>query len=330
MSLYKLRDWVQEDKLNINYLCQNECPGAIQLIEEKFLDKMVNDPIYKQSWDYLSKNSTYEAILLLEKNFDKINFYELSKNTCPKAIEIIKKNIENGKNIGWSMINANNSIEAINLLKKNPDKIWISCLCRNNSSLVTSLLEMIPDANEKLDYFFLSFNEANWALDLLEKEYKRDGSNLKLEYLCSNESARAIDIVKKTMTNNINYWVPLSSNSNAIDLLEQNKEHIDFGGLLRNSSPRAIKLIEELIEKNSALKSDYDMNILSENPHAINFLEKNPDLIDWVRISKNPAIFEINKKYLKERINIFLEELCIKVFHPRNEGRLWCFDDYET
>jgi hypothetical protein len=327
MSLYKLRDWIQEDKLNINFLCQNECLGAIQLIEEKFLDKMVNDPICKESWNYLSKNSTYEAVLLLEKNFDEINFYELSKNTCPKAIEIIKKNIENGKNIGWSMINANNSIEAINLLKENPDKLWISCLCRNNSSLVPSLLEMIPDANEKLDYFFLAFNKADWALDLLEKEYKKEESNLKLEHLCSNESMRAINIVKKTMTNNMNYWVPLSSNSMAIDLLEQNKEHIDFEQLLRNSSPRAIKLIEELIEKNNALKTDYDMSILSENFHAIDFLEKNRDLIDWTRISKNPAIFEINKKYLKERIDIFLEELCINVFHPRNEGRLWFIDE---
>jgi hypothetical protein len=75
MSLYKLRDWIQEDKLNINYLCQNECPGAIQLIEEKFLDKIVNDPIYKQSWYYLSKNSTYEAVLLIE-------------NGCPYGDEI--------------------------------------------------------------------------------------------------------------------------------------------------------------------------------------------------------------------------------------------------
>ena len=100
MSLYKLRDWIQEDKLNINFLYQNKCLGAIQLIEEKFLDKMVNDPIYKQSWYYLSKNSTYEEVLLLEKNFDEINFYELSKNTCPKAIEIIKKILKIAKIYG--------------------------------------------------------------------------------------------------------------------------------------------------------------------------------------------------------------------------------------
>jgi hypothetical protein len=104
---------------------------------------------------------------------------------------------------------------------------------------------------------------------------------------------------------------------------------INFEGLLMNKSPFAIKLIEELIKEKIVSVSDYNIDFLSENPYAINFLEKNRDLICYFRISQNPEIFEINKQYLKERIDIFREELCIKVFHPKNEGKLWFLDEYD-
>lgn len=325
MSLYKLRDWIDEDKLNINFLCQNISPFAMDLLEKKFLDKMINNSQYKEAWNYLSKNPSDKAIKILEKNMNKINFYELSKNTNPKAIHILKNNMD--KNIGWSMINANSSPEAIDLLKQNPNKIWMSCLCRNKSPLVPLLLELVPDFANSLNYFFLSFNNSDWAIDLLEKELQKEIPLINISDLSQNCSRRAVNILKKNL-DKIN-WAHLSTNSAALDLLEKNKEMIDFSGLLLNESPFTIKLIEYLIEEKIVSISDYNVSILSENPYAIHFLEKNQDLICYARISKNPEIFEINKQYLKERIDIFREELCIKVFHPKNEGKLWFFDEYE-
>ena len=53
----------------------------------------------------------------------------------------------------------------------------------------------------------------------------------------------------------------LSMNSNAIPILEQNPDKIDWFWL-------------------------------SLNPNAIHLLEQNPDKIDWTSFSGNPAIFE--------------------------------------
>jgi hypothetical protein len=33
------------------------------------------------------------------------------------------------------------------------------------------------------------------------------------------------------------------------------------------------------------------------NPNAIHILEQNPDKIDWVKLSKNPSIFETKYDY---------------------------------
>jgi predicted Ser/Thr protein kinase len=65
--------------------------NAIHLLE-KNIDKI--------DWDYLSGN--FNAIHILEKNMDKINWNYLSSN--PNAINILKKNISN---IYWSALSFN-------------------------------------------------------------------------------------------------------------------------------------------------------------------------------------------------------------------------------
>ena len=64
---YKLLDWIDPDKLELDYLSKN--PRAISFLE-KNQDKI--------SWDNLSGNP--EAILLLEENLDKINWIRLCHN----------------------------------------------------------------------------------------------------------------------------------------------------------------------------------------------------------------------------------------------------------
>ena len=66
--------------------------------------------------------------------------------------------------------------------------------------------------------------------------------------------------------------------------------------------------------------------MLSENPNAIH-LVKPTSFIDWWKLSKNPAIFEIDYYYLKKRMDVIREDLCKFVFHPKNEGRLWSIED---
>ena len=85
-------------------------------------------------------------------------------------------------------------------------------------------------------------------------------------------------------------WYTLSSNPNAIHLLEQNFDKIDW-------------------------------DRLSSNPNAILLLEQNLDKLDkvsWARLSNNPNIFERDyMKMSKIRTWIILEDLMKNALHPR-------------
>jgi hypothetical protein len=90
--VWKLRDWIDIDKLNWINLSLN--PNAIKLLE--------NNP-EKIDWCNLSLNPN--AIKLLEKNQDKIEWYYLSKNK--NAIKLLKDNPEK---IEWNFLASNPSI----------------------------------------------------------------------------------------------------------------------------------------------------------------------------------------------------------------------------
>ena len=55
---------------------------------------------------------------------------------------------------------------------------------------------------------------------------------------------------------------------------------------------------------------------LSTNPNAIDILERNPDKISWFSLSKNPSIFELDYKGMKEMCSIYKEDLICKAIHP--------------
>ena len=67
IGIYKLKEWVNIDRLNWFWLSANQ--NAIHLLEEN-IDKI--------DWNMLSVNPN--AIHILEKNIDKINWHELSTN----------------------------------------------------------------------------------------------------------------------------------------------------------------------------------------------------------------------------------------------------------
>jgi len=80
-------------------------------------------------------------------------------------------------------------------------------------------------------------------------------------------------------------WWYVSSNPNAISLLEQNPKKIDWYWL-------------------------------SGNPNAIHLLEQNPNNIGWTTLSANPSIFEIDYQAMKEQCSLYKEELLRKALHP--------------
>ena len=74
-----------------------------------------------------------------------------------------------------------------------------------------------------------------------------------------------------------------------LDWVELDK--LDWYGLL-STNPNAIYLLEQNMDKIDWMK-------LSGNPNAIHLLEQNMDKIDWCNFSTNINIFEIDTKQLK-------------------------------
>jgi hypothetical protein len=58
---------------------------------------------------------------------------------------------------------------------------------------------------------------------------------------------------------------------------------------------------------------------LSSNPAAIHLLKENLDKISWDKLSENPGIFEYDYEAMKRP---FTEELVATVYHPDNYKRL--------
>ena len=101
--IYKLRDWIDINKLNYTKLKSNT--NAITLLKSsndidisllKKYPSIINCSI-------LSENSN--SIELLEQNQDKIDWNNLSRN--PNAIKLLEKNQEK---INWSYLSSNPSI----------------------------------------------------------------------------------------------------------------------------------------------------------------------------------------------------------------------------
>jgi len=121
-----------------------------------------------------------------------------------------------------------------------------------------------------------------------------------------------------------NCWGKLSENPNIIHILENNLCEIDWDYLCLN--PEAIPLLEKNIDK-------INWFCLSLNIKAIHILEKNVDKVNWFNLSRNssaiqllkvnlinsnlnPNVLKFNKRFFKKRMDIFREELMIKIKHP--------------
>jgi len=106
--VWKLRDWIDESKLNCEWLLSN--PNAIELQEEN-QDKI--------NWIRLSLNPN--AIDLLEKNPDKIDWNFLSGN--PNAIHLLEKNLNK---INWCWLLSNKKIFELDYeaMKRNNQEIY--------------------------------------------------------------------------------------------------------------------------------------------------------------------------------------------------------------
>jgi hypothetical protein len=113
-------------------------------------------------------------------------------------------------------------------------------------------------------------------------------------------------------------WSFLSSNPNAIPILEQHLDKVDWTSL--SSNPNAIPILEQHLHK-------VNWEWLSLNPEAIPLLEQHLDKVDWQWLSKNPnAIMRFFYTLDYEKMFLhgkdFCEELVQTVFHPKRIQRI--------
>ena len=196
--------------------CSNPNPEALRLIEKELekdadTDKIVWEvlsanpiviqlfekyPHYKKYIDYsgLSANSSNEAIKLLNKNPDEIDFGMLSGNTNPKALKLLEKKLEKDPDeIDWVKLAGNTAPEAMNILKINLDKLKLY-------GSDGSDWEVIPA---------LSSNSSDEAIDLL-KELLKKGMNIDWTALSGNANLKALELLKKNQEKI--YWENFSEN----------------------------------------------------------------------------------------------------------------------
>ena len=131
---------------------------------------------------------------------------------------------------------------------------------------------------DKINWCFLLSNKSPYVMDIVRTNLHKIDKSCLLS-LSSNENA--IEILKQ-YPEYID-WDGLSSNSNAIDLLEQCPERINWDYLSLN--PNAIHLLEKNLKK-------VCWRNLSSNHNAIDILKRYPDNIEWYNFLRNPNIIE--------------------------------------
>ncbi len=341
---WKLLDWIDENKLDWNSLSFN--PRGLYLLEQNK---------NKINWESLSQNES--AIYLLEKNQDKIIWNKLACNRS--AITLLKKRIdyekkckksilnyltmgnqfytdtamfcvflscnrsaiplleENPEKINWHFLSANES--AIDLLEKNYDKIDWDEICKNRGA--NRIFDNLLLSKEKLRKFINGMRPSNWddlssnpsAISILNK-YPN-----KICWDCFSENPSAIHLLEKN-PDKID-WYDLAGNPSGMDLLEKNLDKLkECSRDSLCSNPFAIKILEGIEDPESFV---FNWSNLSSNVNAIHLLQKYKDRIDWRTFSKNPAIFELDYDFFRERMNLIREELMEKAWHP-SRFQKWC------
>lgn len=360
---YKLRDWIDEDNLDLYGLKSN--PRALNYIIDKYGIKSLRTKEVHMGLFYMNPNS----MLILEKEekdlwYRQTYWVHLSQN--PVAYDLLMDRIDlesttarrlsYTQRIDWSYIPVNpcmlpmlesqkykrkykfkydeNRIGynpnplCMNLIKKlefNTDLLYY--VCANNSYDTTDYIKTHLDKMTKKCWNALSENK--YAIKILEENMDK----INWKRLSFNQNASRI--IEQNMDKI--YWENLSCNPGAIHILEKNIDKINWHTILANPNPNIEKIIEENLDNvmntnNTPMnQEDYEKRMwyyLSQHPNLMNMLERNQDKIDYKCLSMNESIFEIDYEALDSRISIFKEELIGYAWNPER-FQDWCLTDDE-
>ena len=250
-----------------------------------FDDNVINIILYYY-WDIISDKTLVmldwidTTLLDTHNSNDRYDaWYNISKNT--NAISYIEKNMDM---VCWNGLVKNPN--AIHLLEENTVEIAYADCWESIFSNIHGIDFFFSNTNKLIEYNY----DPSWDKDDYD-ELINDIIGEGIIAICKNPNV--ISFINKDDPDTLHihngllvYWDALSSNPNAIDLLEANQHKINWSNLSKN--PNAIQLLE-------ANQDKINWSNLSKNPNAIHLLGANQDKIDWSNLSKNPNAIQLLK-----------------------------------
>ena len=271
-------------KIDWEKLSSNTNPKAIKLFLDENIENINNR-------FYFSRNPCNDAIKFLKDNPTYINWVGLSQNTNPIAINLIIEKIKTGEelnDIDWDALSKNPSIfiPYKNNITEKIKTVTRILLSKVPSIAQTRITDLQEDLREKV---------VEELLNISKNELRKGIPIEKLNWYSLSLNPNAIDLIRERIEiekklsddeyNRLPYkskvsWNNLSSNtaSDAIELLEENYDKIDWDSLSNN--PKAIHLLEGRVKYQLKLEEEGKLNSLDDNKR-----------INWNRLSENPSIF---------------------------------------
>lgn len=252
-------DFLRKNKDKIDYfeICKNKCiPYIIDLLEDR---------LYDLDWTELSKNPF--AYPLLKKYPEYIDWWSLCQNTSKEVMDMLEKSYM--KHIYWMPLSSNPS--AIGILKKNLNMVDKAALNINPNGI-----EILKDNTELIDYQMLCSNQSKEAIEIIEKNIKREDISFSL----------------------------LSANKYAINLLIKNPDKIDWYMAIDNEEIG--KLFEAFPDRVNSLIMKYVVKYKSVMPFLKDYLYD----ISLVKLAENPHIFKVDSVSYKNRKSLFQKIVC--------------------
>jgi hypothetical protein len=272
-----IETWKTKFNAVIAALCNNKSHGAKNILE-RYIDKIDN-----HSWSVLNISSSSEKSLELCKKYNKIDMFFLSCNCLSGALDILS---ENQSEINFVNLSMNTNDRAINLLEKNVENIDWANLTMNSNDKVYDLLVQNPD---KIEWNALPMNKNDKILSLFEKNIDKMNGNCWF-WLSLNNSNKALEILEANPDKIV--WPNLAENDNdkAIELLRKNLNKIEVHLLFRNHNPKAIELIKEMgiVGCKMPLSIFENPNIFAYNYEAMKDHMKNTWLRDLLKYWCHP------------------------------------------
>lgn len=206
LPYYKLLEWIDPNKLNIDDLMYNN--HALDYLQD--MNLITYPEIYR--------NRSTNIYVRQCKDINEIDSKYLSKN-CD--IDLIEEHLDK---CDIHLLNIN--CYAVHLFHKYPFLLKPS-ICRNINAMHI-IRPMIKLTTDKIAWRTLCVNEN--AIDIIEEELKKEHNNIDWESLSFNYNA--IHILKAN-PNKI-CWNYLSGNSGAMDMLYDNQDKINYKNLSCN------------------------------------------------------------------------------------------------